>query len=173
LLLRNFKPTGTNGPFAIRPPAAAWGAYLQKKFYAAVSRKPSESDLSRLAENELKALQCFSVPTFVNPHTGQLTISGINTQGSLWNKERQTSFNQTANSISKSVYYLGDKAAGLEVAAVFAVVNYTIAWFSKPKAKDVFRAWALPRNASPLLTRIDPPRSCSPEVTHPFSAREN
>jgi hypothetical protein len=48
-----------------------------------VSRKPSESDLSRLAENELKALQCFSVPTFVNPHTGQLTISGINTQGSL------------------------------------------------------------------------------------------
>jgi aryl-alcohol dehydrogenase-like predicted oxidoreductase len=35
LLLRNFKPTGTSGPFATRPPAAARGAYLQKKFYAA------------------------------------------------------------------------------------------------------------------------------------------
>ena len=34
-------------------------------------------------------------------------------------------------------------------------------------------AWTLPRNASPLLARIDPPRSCSPDVTHPSSARQN
>jgi hypothetical protein len=35
------------------------------------------------------------------------------------------------------------------------------------------RPWTLPRNASPLLARIDPPRSCSPDVTHPSSARQN
>ena len=40
-------------------------------------------------------------------------------------------------------------------------------------APNLPKAWMLSRNAIPLLTRIDPPRSCSPEVTHPFSAREN
>ena len=34
-LLRHFQPTGANGPFATRPPEAARGANLQKKFYAA------------------------------------------------------------------------------------------------------------------------------------------
>jgi len=33
--------------------------------------------------------------------------------------------------------------------------------------------WALPRNTIPLLTRIDPPIDCSPELSHHHPANQN
>ncbi len=105
----------------------------------AIATKPSNHDLERLAEKELKDMQCFEVPTFINPSTGNLTARGIDTSGTFWNKDRQTSFNRTGGQVARAAYNLGGAGAGLEVAAVLSVVNYTLSYFSKPKAKDVYQ----------------------------------
>ena len=104
-----------------------------------IALKATEKDLVRLAEKELVDMQCFSVPTFVNTHTGNLTITSIDTNGTFWNKENQTSFNRTGFQVARAAQTFGGNAAGLEVAAVLGVVNYTLSYFSKPKAKEVYQ----------------------------------
>lgn len=41
--------------------------------------------------------------------------------------------------MARAAYNLGGAGAGLEVAAVLSVVNYTLSYFSKPKAKEVYQ----------------------------------
>ena len=61
-LLRHFQPTGTNGPFATRPPAAARRVYLQKKFYSEPDASPgrlvSRSDAPGCLEIIHRSLDC-------------------------------------------------------------------------------------------------------------------
>jgi hypothetical protein len=66
---RNLKPTGASGPFATRPPAAARGVYLQKKFYAAADKAEAHRRIRREVGEVLRKDPCAEIL----PHERELS----------------------------------------------------------------------------------------------------
>jgi hypothetical protein len=103
-----------------------------------ISRKPTQKDLNFLAEKEIAALQCFSVPEFLQAQFGAASIRGVSA-ANAFDLNNNQQFQQTGKALVNATRMGLGNAAGLEVAVVLTAISSAISFLNRPKAKDVYQ----------------------------------